>query len=70
MTCATDVTIDDSETRTALPLNQTVRIPLGKVSGERKFACGMDMYKGRWSRSRLPHHRDPLDDLVSPVRVS
>lgn len=47
VTCATEVTVDDGQTRTALPLNQTVRIPLGKVSGEKKFACGMDMYRGK-----------------------
>lgn len=47
VTCATDVTIDDGRTRTDLPLNQTVRVPLGVVSGERQFACGMGMYKGK-----------------------
>ena len=47
VTCATEVTVDDGQTRTALPLNQTVRIPLGKVSGEKKFACGMGMYSGK-----------------------
>ena len=46
VTCATEMTLDEGQTRTALPLNQTVRIPLGKVSGEKKFACGMGMYHG------------------------
>jgi plastocyanin domain-containing protein len=45
-TCATEVMIDDGEARTALPLDQTVRIDLGEVRADTKFACGMDMIRG------------------------
>jgi plastocyanin domain-containing protein len=46
-TCATEVVIDDGEERTPLPLDQTVRIDLGVVRSDRKFACGMDMIRGK-----------------------
>ena len=46
VTCATEVRIDDNESTQALPLNKTVRVALGNVAGETKFACGMGMYKG------------------------
>ncbi len=45
-TCATDVVVGDGKTPEALPLDQTVRLPLGKVNADVSFACGMGMYKG------------------------
>ncbi len=46
-TCATEIVIADGNIRETLPLNQTVRVALGKVDrAETKFACGMDMIKG------------------------
>jgi len=46
-TCATEVVIGDGAIREMLPLNQTVRVALGKVErAETKVACGMDMIKG------------------------
>lgn len=46
-TCATEIVIADANIRETLPLNQTVRVALGKVEqAETKFACGMDMIKG------------------------
>jgi len=47
MTCATDVVVADRGIRQELPLNETVRIALGKVDADTlRFACGMDMFAG------------------------
>ena len=46
-TCATEIVVGDGKARAALPLNQTVRVALGKVeAGGVKFACGENMIKG------------------------
>lgn len=46
-TCATEIVIGDVNVRASLPLNQAVRVDLGKIErAETKFACGMDMLKG------------------------
>jgi plastocyanin domain-containing protein len=47
-TCATAIQIPARKVKKDLPLNQTVRIDLGKlVKGEIRFACGMDMLSGK-----------------------
>jgi plastocyanin domain-containing protein len=47
MTCATDVVVAGTEIRQDLPLNQTVKISLGKVEADTvRFACGMGMIEG------------------------
>lgn len=46
-TCAKEIVISSLGIRQDLPLNQTVRIPLGpQPAGTIAFACGMDMIKG------------------------
>jgi plastocyanin domain-containing protein len=45
-TCARDVVVKERGTTVALPLNQPVRVALGKVDGTVSFACGMDMLTG------------------------
>lgn len=47
-TCATEVQIKDKKIKKELPLNQTVKIELGKLKkGKLDFACGMNMIKGQ-----------------------
>ena len=44
-TCATEIVVAGKQHD--LPLNQAVRVPLGKVSSDSlRFACGMDMKEG------------------------
>jgi plastocyanin domain-containing protein len=46
-TCAKEIVVGDGKVRAALPLNQSVRIDLGKVdAGGVKFACGENMIFG------------------------
>jgi plastocyanin domain-containing protein len=46
-TCAKEIVIADRQLRAALPLNEPVRLALGKVeAGGVKFACGMGMLEG------------------------
>ena len=45
-TCARDVVVKNRGTKVALPLNQAVRVELGKVEKKVAFACGMDMLTG------------------------
>jgi hypothetical protein len=61
LTCATEIVVAAKGIHQDLPLNQTVRVPLGKVDSDSlRFACGMDMiiavshaaqlHRGRWER--------------------
>jgi plastocyanin domain-containing protein len=46
-TCATEAVFAETGAKVALPLNETVRIPIPtERSGTLHFACGMDMYRG------------------------
>ena len=46
-TCATEIEIPSRNIKQELPLNQTVKVALGKLEpGEIDFACSMDMEKG------------------------
>ncbi len=47
MTCATEIVFSSKGIHQELPLNQAVRVPLGKVDTDSlRFACGMDMIEG------------------------
>jgi plastocyanin domain-containing protein len=47
-TCATELVFDQSGDRYALPLDQTVRIPMPAAGAETlAYACGMGMLRGR-----------------------
>ena len=45
-TCAREVVLKERGTKVSLPLNEPVRVALGKVEGKVSFACGMDMLTG------------------------
>lgn len=47
-TCATEIQIPSKKIKKGLPLNQAVKIDLGKLDkGEIRFGCGMDMISGK-----------------------
>ena len=46
-TCATDVVFPDYGIKKALPLNQPVTVEFTPKKGEIRFACGMNMVKGK-----------------------
>lgn len=47
-TCATSVQVPAKNLKKDLPLNQTVKIDIGKLDkGEIRFACGMNMLEGK-----------------------
>ncbi len=46
-TCATEIEMKSQKLKKALPLNETIRIDLGKLKkGKHNFSCGMDMFSG------------------------
>jgi plastocyanin domain-containing protein len=46
-TCATEIVIKEKNIRVALPLNETVTIPVTfEKAGKVRYACGMDMIAG------------------------
>ncbi len=47
LTCSTQIQIPALKIKKDLPLNQVVRIEIGKLkNGEVKFGCGMNMMEG------------------------
>jgi RND family efflux transporter MFP subunit len=56
-TCATEVVLPDLDIRRALPLGETVVVPIGRpAAGTITFVCGMDMLRGSLvvRESRVP----------------
>lgn len=45
-TCARELKFPSRNIKKDLPINKTVSFDLGKVDGNLKFACGMDMITG------------------------
>ena len=47
-TCATEIQVPSKKIKKSLPLNQAVKIDLGKLDkGEIRFGCGMNMVSGK-----------------------